>query len=243
MTERALRDKVIVLAKSYLGCNEADGSHRKIIDLYNSQNPLPVGYRVTYTDAWCATFVSAVGLQAGLQDIIFPECGCGRMIELYKRAGRWMESDAYVPSPADIIMYDWQDSGVGDNQGEADHVGYVCSVDNGLITVIEGNINDAVGYRRIAVDGRYIRGYCLPDYAKKAKELNAMRDLIFSLTDEEAYYLFQKAQKYAATLGVPGWAKVELEKAKEYGITDGTRPQAFVTRVEAAIMAERAAET
>ena len=41
--------------RSYLGCKEANGSHRKIIDLYNSHKPLARGYAVKYTDAWCST--------------------------------------------------------------------------------------------------------------------------------------------------------------------------------------------
>jgi len=36
------------------------------------------------------------------------------------------------------------------------------------------------------------------------------------------------------------WAKTEWEKAIEAGITDGTRPRGYVTREEAAIMAQRA---
>ena len=35
MTEKELRQKVVATAESYVGCKEADGSHRKIIDLYN----------------------------------------------------------------------------------------------------------------------------------------------------------------------------------------------------------------
>lgn len=37
-----------------------------------------------------------------------------------------------------------------------------------------------------------------------------------------------------------GWAVSELEEAQRRGITDGTRPQAFVTREQSAIMALRA---
>ena len=33
---------------------------------------------------------------------------------------------------------------------------------------IEGNKNDAVSYRTIKVNDKYIRGYCLPNYASKA---------------------------------------------------------------------------
>ena len=36
MTENQLRQKVVKIAVSYLGCKEADGSLRKIFDLYNS---------------------------------------------------------------------------------------------------------------------------------------------------------------------------------------------------------------
>ena len=39
-----------------------------------------------------------------------------------------------------------------------------------------------------------------------------------------------------AELPVSGWAEHFLHEAKEAGITDGTRPQDFVTRQEAAVM-------
>ena len=100
MTESQLRKKVVKIAVSYLGCKEADGSHRKIIDLYNSHKPLARGYAVKYTDAWCSTFASAVAIAAGMTDIIPTECGCGKHIELFKKLGSWQEDDAYVPKPA-----------------------------------------------------------------------------------------------------------------------------------------------
>ena len=168
MTEKELRAKVVSIAEKYLGCKESNGSHRKIIDLYNSHKPLARGYPVKYTDAWCATFVSAVFIEAGLTEIAPTECGCGAMINLYKKIGRWEENDAYVPSPGDVVMYDWQDNGVGDNTGAADHVGIVVSVSGNSIKVIEGNMSDAVGYRTLRVNGKYIRGYCLPKYSAKA---------------------------------------------------------------------------
>lgn len=168
MTEQEIRAKVVATAVSYLGRKEANGTHRPIIDLYNSHKPLARGYAVKYTDAWCATFVSAVGIALGYTDIMPTECGCGKMIDLYKKLGRWQESDTYTPEPGDIIMYDWQDGGIGDNRGAPDHVGIVVSVSGGTIKVIEGNMDNAVGYRNIKVNGKNIRGYCLPDYAKKA---------------------------------------------------------------------------
>lgn len=167
MTKQEQRQKIVSIAQSYIGCKESDGSHRKIIDLYNSHRPLARGYAVKYTDAWCSTFASAVAIAAGMTDIIPTECGCGKHIELFKKLGSWQEGDAYVPKPGDYIFYDWQDSGVGDCTGSADHVGIVEKVSGTSITVIEGNYSDSVKRRTISVNGRYIRGYGVPKYGGK----------------------------------------------------------------------------
>lgn len=165
MTEEQLREKVVSIAISLYGLNEADGSHRKIIDTYNSVGS---GYKMTYLDPWCATTTSVIGIMANLSDIIFRECSCDRMITLYKNAGRWIEDDAYIPKKADIVFFDWSDNGIGDNTGGSDHVGMVVSVTGNTIKVIEGNMSNAVGYRTLQVNGQYIRGYGIPNYASKA---------------------------------------------------------------------------
>jgi hypothetical protein len=156
--------KVIDQAKSWIGSKESDGSHKKIIDVYNSHKPLARGYKMKYTDSWCATFVSAVAIKLGYTDIIPTECGCQKMIDLFKKLGSWIENENRVPAPGEIIFYDWQDSGSGDNQGWSDHVGIVEAVNGNTITVIEGNYNNAVGRRQIAVNGKGIRGYGVPKY-------------------------------------------------------------------------------
>lgn len=168
MTEQELRKKVVETAVGWLGRKESDGSHRLIIDTYNAHTPRARGYKVSYKDYWCATFVSAAFIKNGLTDIAPVECSCSKMIELYKKIGRWQESDSYVPSPGDLVMYDWDDNGVGDNKGAPEHVGMVVSVSGKTMRIIEGNMNNAVGYRTLSVNGRYIRGYCLPNYASKA---------------------------------------------------------------------------
>ena len=171
MTENEIRNQVVSTAKKYLGCKEADGSHKKIIDTYNAHKPLARGYKVKYTDAWCATFVSAVAILCGLTDIMPTECSCAKMVELYKKKGRWKEDDSYTPKVADVVMYDWGDSGKGDNTGTPDHVGIVAYISGNTMKIVEGNISDSVNYRTLSVNGKYIRGYCLPDYASKAGEV------------------------------------------------------------------------
>lgn len=157
-------NKVVAQAQDWIGKNEADGSHKEIIDIYNSHKPLARGYKVTYKDAWCATFVSAVAIKLGYTDIIPTECSCSKMIELLKKAGSFVESDSYVPKVGDILFYDWDDNGNGDNTGSPDHVGIVEKVVCDTIHVIEGNYNDSVKRRYIRVDGKYIRGYGVPKY-------------------------------------------------------------------------------
>lgn len=168
-TEQELRQSVVNVMRGWLGYSEKNGKFRSIIDLYNTQRPLPRGYAVQYTDEWCATTVTAAGIQAGLHDIILGECSCSRMIALYQAVGRWMENDAYRPQPGDIIMYDWDDTGAGENKGAPEHVGIVAEVNGNTLTIIEGNKGQAVATRTMTVNGRYIRGYCLPDYASKAE--------------------------------------------------------------------------
>ncbi len=168
MTEQQLRESIVSTAVAWLGCKESDGSHKAIIDVYNAHTPLARSYKVSYTDAWCSTFASAVAIKAGLTDIIPTECGCEKHIELFKGMNSWQETDSYTPEIGDYIFYDWDDSGSGDNTGWADHVGIVTKVSGTSITVIEGNKSDAVGYRTMTVNGKYIRGYGIPDYASKA---------------------------------------------------------------------------
>ena len=171
MTEQELRNHVVVTAEQWLGCKESDGSHKKIIDLYNSHKPLARSYPVKYTDEWCATYVSAVAIACGLTDIMPTECSCSKMVALYQKLGRWQEADDYVPQLGDVVMYDWADTGSGDNKGNPDHVGIVAYISGNSMKIIEGNISNSVAYRALSVNGKYIRGYCLPDYASKADEV------------------------------------------------------------------------
>lgn len=161
-----LRNKVINCALGFVGVNEADGTHKRIIDTYNKINPLPRGYHMKYSDPWCAAFVSAVAKLAGTLDIMPPECSCDAMIEKYKAAGRWIERDDYAAKPGDVIFYDWQDSGEGDDTGSADHVGIITAATHDGFDVVEGNYSDAVKIRHIARNGRYIRGFGIPDYGE-----------------------------------------------------------------------------
>ena len=167
MTELELRKKVATWGDQYLGIKEGSSEHKAILKVFNDSK-LCKRYTMTVNDAWCQTFASAAGIACGLSDIIPVECSCNNAITLWKKLGRWEENDAYTPQTGDYIYYDWQDSGSGDNTGSSDHVGIVYSVSGSKITVIEGNYSDTVKKRTLSVNGKYIRGYGLPNYASKA---------------------------------------------------------------------------
>ena len=166
-TESTVRAKAVSLADSYIGCVRGDSKHKKIIDTFNTVQP--DGWPMNYIAAWCATFVSAIAILLFGKDkakTYFPlSANCYNIIKRAKDKGIWVESDSYVPSPGDWIIYDWDDNGVGEDVTGYDHVGIVKSVSGGKITVIEGNRNDKCAYRTINVNGRYIRGFVHPNYA------------------------------------------------------------------------------
>lgn len=161
------RSEVVSLAVSWLGKNEADGSYKSIIDIYNSfEGPLPRGVKMKYSYPWCACTWSAIAIALGYTDTMPIEISCGKLIENAKKMGCWVESDDYVPSPGDAILYDWDDNGRGDDTGWPEHVGIIDHVDvtSGYMTVIEGNYDDAVKKRTISINGKFIRGFITPRY-------------------------------------------------------------------------------
>lgn len=159
--EQMVRLSVTGKAEDYLGVEEGSDAHHAIIDTYNAHEPLAQGYEVKYDDDWCATFVSFCAIDAGLTDHIPTECSCERQIGLWQELGRWQEEDSYLPQPGDIIYYDWDVRTLGDSTGWSDHVGIVVGTHGPFIKVIEGNKDDAVGYRYIIRWDPRIRGYGL----------------------------------------------------------------------------------
>ena len=142
-----------------------------------------------------------------------------------------MENDAYVPDAGDTIFYDWSDSGVGDNTAAPDHVGLVCGVSGNTITVIEGNKNDAVGYRNLSVNGRYIRGYGLPNYASKAtggstataQDTTTATKSVDELVDEVMKGLWGNGDERKTRLTAAGYDYATVQNAVNARLSGGSR--------------------
>ena len=206
------------IAKKYLGTKESDIKHQEIVSIYNSIKPLPVGYKIGMNDSWCAAFVSACAKKADIKKFPF-ECSCERMINRAKALMLWEENDAHIPAEGDVIMYDWQDNGKGDNKGWADHTGIVEKVNGDKITVIEGNYNNAVKRRTISVNGRYIRGYIQPSFEKEKAYFPAYTGLkTYSIVDAlkevgaESTYAYR--HKIAAANGITFYCGTATQNLK-----------------------------
>lgn len=184
--EMGSRQAMVAKMQSWIGKNEADGSFREVIDIYNSHTPRARGYKLQYSDEWCAGTVSAAAIATGNTDAVPLEVSCHYMIESAKAKGVWIENDGYVPQGGDIILYDWQDSGAGDNTGNPDHVGVVEYTSGGVIHVIEGNKGRKVARRELSVNGRYIRGFIVPKYSSNTAPGDGSTPSVSGTIDELA---------------------------------------------------------
>ncbi len=90
---------------------------------------------------WCAIFVSWCADQSGLLRAgILPRFSvCDEGVRWFQARNRWKDN-SYIPSPGDIICFDWAYNGL---DGNTDHVGIVKRVENGRVYTIEGNSGDA----------------------------------------------------------------------------------------------------
>lgn len=165
------RQKVVNLANSWVGRKESDGSYKYIIDIYNSYaGSFPRGVKMQYGWAWCACTWSAIAIYLGYTKIMPIEISVGYLVEAAKRMGCWQENDSYIPSAGDAVIYDWDDSGKGDNTNWPDHIGIVVEVNAnaGYFVVVEGNYNGAVKKRTMSINGKFIRGFVVPNYTDNA---------------------------------------------------------------------------
>ena len=173
MTGNNLRQKVCDIINGWVGATKGSTKHLEILDIYNGYTPLARGYKMQVSDAYCATTVSAAYIKSGIAEYTGTECGVQKYVEIAQKKGIWTENDAHVPGLGDACVYDWDDSGVGDNTGAGDHIGIVTQVSGkASFVVTEGNMSGGkVGNRTMQVNGNYIRGFITPDFDAIAKKI------------------------------------------------------------------------
>lgn len=158
---------MIDLAKSYLGCGVV--GKREILDYYNANCYTHVQrsrrYKIKMTDEWCAAFVSVIAHKSGVRKRFPFEVSTIEQVKLCKTMGTFHQDVGQV-RPGDLIFFDW------DSNGQPNHVGFVNSLESGgLLTTIEGNYKDTVGYRTLSTTSKVILGFARVEMPKTVNEL------------------------------------------------------------------------
>lgn len=148
--------------KKYLGAREGTAKHRKIVDMFNSSKLKT--FPISYDDAWCSAFISAMAIESCCTDIIPISANCNEMYKKGVVMGISIPKDKWIPKMGDIVFYDW------DLNGELDHVGVVDTLSKNIIHVLEGNKNDSVAYRDINYKNATITKIIRPRYKTAIKK-------------------------------------------------------------------------
>ena len=115
---------------------------------------------------WCACFVSWCANECGYIDAgVIPKfAGCVNGVQWFQDRALWQDN-SYEPRPGDIIFFDWDNKGSsGPQDGQADHVGIVEKVENGIVYTVEGNSGDSCRENHYSVGYYEILGYGTPAY-------------------------------------------------------------------------------
>ena len=157
MTVEQAKEKVLNLARAKIGYHEQGDNWTKYaqdLDRTNWYNGPKNGF------AWCDVFVDwlfwkSFGDPLGREMICQPTgsagAGCLYSVQYYQGAGRWFQ----IPDVGDQIFFTY-------SPGEYSHTGIVESVQNGIVTTIEGNTSDQVARRQYTNGSSNIAGYGRP---------------------------------------------------------------------------------
>ena len=110
---------------------------------------------------WCTCFVSWCANECGYIDTgVCPKfAGCGNGVQWFQERGQWLYGST-EPAPGMVIFFDWDNKGgSGPQDGEADHVGIVQKVEDGIIYTVEGNSGNLCRVNRYPIGHYEILGY------------------------------------------------------------------------------------
>lgn len=126
---------------------------------------------------WSASFVSFCLNKAGIPQSIFPySADCENWVQLLADTGRYQETSEHSPQAGDIVF-------LRTNGDVVDLVGIVTRVDDSVLTVVEGDLDNAVGTNTYDVNDARIAGYgILPNAIRNGENLDAtLNDAISEL--------------------------------------------------------------
>ena len=218
-------EKVLSIARGELGNTESPaGSNRTKYGKWFGLDGNP----------WCMTFVMWCFSQAGALGLLPKRtASCGDLMRSAKAAGCWVTEDY---RPGDVVIYDFPGGAA------TDHTGIIESVTASGVVAIEGNTSQAGSQSNGGQVCRKSRKYNVIVGAVRPRFEEEDDMNIDKLTDADLVKLAGRMQAALAKQPVSATLAPELQEARDRGITDGSRPGAFCTRAQAAVMTLRAAK-
>lgn len=238
-------DKLLDIARSQIGITEypPNSNNVKYNTVYYGQTVYDGLWGCTFP--WCVVFVWWCFRAADLKELFFGggrTANCGTLADYYMEHGQFV-TNGY--KAGDIVFFDFG--------SEFQHVGIIEKVNgDGTYTTIEGNTSNYGSQDNGGAVCRKVRlmmnicGAGRPAY-KEDEEMTVDKFLkmLENATEAERKEIGAAVDGcisgYRKTLPVPEWAQKqgEWDDAIKHGITDGTRPMCYATRLESAIMDNR----
>lgn len=128
-------------------------------------------YGVDYGD-WCAMFVAFCLYHAGVPQEYYPhDAACEIWRQELINIAACEPAAAYLPQPGDLVFFDISLDAIS----QADHMGIVVSLQDGVLTTVEGNNADMVALAQYPVDSAAILGYA--NTSKLMSRAKALADI------------------------------------------------------------------
>lgn len=181
---------------------------------------------------WCMVFIQWCFNQIGARKLLpLLTASCSALMNAAKSTGCWVTKDF---RPGDVVIYDFPGGAA------TDHCGIVERVTASGVVAIEGNTSsDEAGSQsnggmvcRKTRPYKYVVGVVRPAYEEDDMDIS-------KLTDEQVVQLANRINEVMGRQEVSAKLAPELAEAQTRGITDGSRPGAFATREQAAVMVLR----
>lgn len=228
----AAAQQLLEIARAELGTTEspAGSNNVKYNTAYYGREVYDGLWGTTFE--WCVVFLWWCFRQAGAAELFYGGSKTASCRQLWAYHKRQAVTDY---QPGDVIFYNFH------GKPTPEHVGICESAGDSSIVTIEGNTgvgNDANGgavMRRTRPLGQIVGAY-RPKYEEDDMDIE-------KLTEDELVRLAERMQAALSKRAVSSTLAPELEEAVAAGITDGSNPNAFCTRAQAAVMVKRSQDS
>lgn len=147
-----LRTAIISVAKSQIGVKEEPYNNVKYNTWFYGKEVCEAQKGQTRY-AWCVVFLAWCADRADVPQSVIPKIGSvSGLKSFFVNQGRYYSGSEYTPKAGDIVFF------------KESHAGIVVSVEDGKVTVVEGNYSDSVAKTTYDLGSSKMTGFGSPKY-------------------------------------------------------------------------------